>query len=98
MLVRGYSASFNPTPKDNFVSISNYKKAIVQHALCWGAAFLAPPIVMVILDLLDRHTPATVAVFSSMVLMIIFGLSHALLSKNLAGENQTSVEASGNSQ
>ncbi|MCA9179726.1 MAG: hypothetical protein KDB14_34960 [Planctomycetales bacterium] len=60
------------------------ERMLRQHALCWGAAILAPPIVLVALDLFDRHTPTLLAVFSSIILMLLFGLSHGLLRKGLS--------------
>jgi hypothetical protein len=58
-------------------------KIIIRHALCWGAAFITPPIVMVVLDGIDMHTPTRIALFSTFVLMGIFPISHAFLATGL---------------
>lgn len=60
-----------------------FKKIMLRHSLCWGWAFVTPPIVMVILDMLDRHTPTSVALFSAMMLMMPFIFSNAFLTKEL---------------
>jgi hypothetical protein len=59
-------------------------RIIVRHSLCWAMAILTPPIVMVVLDLMDKHTPTSVAMASSMLLMMPFVFSNAVLSKGLA--------------
>ena len=60
-----------------------FGKIMLRHSLCWGWAFMTPPIVMVILDLFDRHTPTSVAIYSTIALMMPFIFSNAFLSKEL---------------
>ena len=67
----------------------NLKKTLRQNAFCWAGVIVAPPIVMVVLDLFDRHTPTSVATCSSMVLILLFGISHGLLGKNLNSANES---------
>ena len=59
------------------------KKIVVRNALCWGAALMLPSVVMVILDLFDKHTPTSVAIFSGIFMMPLFVLSNVMLNKGL---------------
>jgi hypothetical protein len=59
-------------------------KIIVRNSLYWGWAMITPPVVMVVLDLMEKHTPTSVAITSSMFLMIPFIFSNASLSQGLA--------------
>lgn len=68
---------------------SDPKTVLRRHAYCWGGAFLIPPIVMVILDLFDRDSPTLVALSSSMLLMVLYGLSHSLLAKAFTTQEKT---------
>ena len=60
-------------------------KIIKRNAFLWGGAFITPPLIMVIVDATTRETPSQnmIAIFSTMVLMILFVLNHAMLSSAL---------------
>ena len=59
-------------------------KLMLRHSLCWGWALITPPVVMVVLDAIDKHTPTSVALGSSMLLMVPFIFSNAFLSKSIS--------------
>ena len=59
------------------------KRIVVRNALFWMMAMMLPVVVMVVLDLLDLHTPARVALFSGLSLIVPFMLSILFLSREL---------------
>jgi hypothetical protein len=59
------------------------KRIVVRNALFWMMAMLLPIVVMVVLDLFELHTPARVALFSGLSLIVPFILSILFLSREL---------------
>ena len=64
------------------------KKIMIRHGLFWGWAIMTPSVVMVVLDLFDRHTPNNIAIFSGILIMIPFVFCNTYIAgqlENLAG-------------
>ncbi|QDT13819.1 hypothetical protein [Planctomycetes bacterium K23_9] len=61
-----------------------FNQIILKHSLLWGWAFITPPVVMVVLDGFDKHTPNNIALFSTFMLMIPFLFSTKLITSALS--------------
>jgi hypothetical protein len=59
------------------------KRIVIRNAFFWMMAMMLPIVVMVILDLLELHTPARVALFSGLSIVVPFMLSNLTLSREL---------------
>ena len=59
------------------------KRIVIRNALFWMMAMMLPIVVMVVLDLFELHTPARVALFSGLSLIVPFILSNLLLGREL---------------
>ena len=88
MPVASASGLVNQTAPANQVRVIHMNKAkfnqiILRNCLLWGWAFLTPPVVMVVLDGFDKHTPNNIALFSTFMLMIPFMFANKLVSTAL---------------
>ena len=68
----------------NDVDKAKFKQTMLRNSLLWGWAFLTPPVVMVVLDIFDKHTPNNIALFSTFMLMIPFLFANKLVATALA--------------
>ena len=59
------------------------KRIVIRNALFWMMAMMLPVVVMVVLDLFESHTPARVALFSGLSLIVPFILSNLFLGREL---------------
>lgn len=59
------------------------KRIVIRNALFWMMAMTLPVVVMVVLDLLELHTPARVALVSGLSLIVPFTFSNLFLSRDL---------------
>ena len=59
------------------------KRIVIRNALFWMMAMMLPVVVMVVLDLFEVHTPARVALFGGLSLIVPFTLSNLFLSREL---------------
>ncbi len=59
------------------------KRIVIRNALFWMMAMMLPVVVMVVLDLFESHTPARVALFGGLSLIVPFILSNLFLSREL---------------
>ncbi|MGB7347490.1 MAG: hypothetical protein WBD20_24930 [Pirellulaceae bacterium] len=71
---------------------NQFNQFVLRHSLLWGWAFITPPVVMVVLDGFDKHTPTSVALVSTFMLMIPFLFSTKLVA-NTIGPLVTEDEA-----
>ena len=55
------------------------KRIMIRNAIFWMMAILLPVTVMIVLDLIDLHTPARVAFVSGLSLIVPFMLSNLFL-------------------
>lgn len=78
------SESIPTTSRTILMNKTKFNQTMLRHSLLWGWAFLTPPIVMVVLDLFDRHTPTSVALVSTFALMIPFIVATKLISSTLS--------------
>ena len=59
------------------------KRIVFRNALLWIMAMMLPIVVMVVLDLFELHTPARVALFGGLSLIVPFTLSNLFLGREL---------------
>ena len=59
------------------------KRIMIRNAIFWMMAILLPVTVMIVLDLIDLHTPARVAFVSGLSLIVPFMLSNLFLGREL---------------
>jgi hypothetical protein len=59
------------------------KRIVIRNALFWMLAMMLPVLVLVVLDLFELHTPARLALFSGLSLIVPFILSNVFLSWEL---------------
>ena len=59
------------------------KRIVIRNALFWMMAMMMPIVVMVVLDQFDLHTPARVALFGGLSLIVPFVLSTLFLGREL---------------
>ena len=59
------------------------KRIVIRNALLWMMAMILPMVVMVVLDLFELHTPARVALFGGLSLIVPFMLSNQFLGREL---------------
>ena len=48
------------------------KRIMLRHGLFWGWAIITPSVVMVVLDLFERHTASNIAMYSGIFIMLPF--------------------------
>ena len=58
-------------------------RIVIRNALFWMMAMMMPIVVMVVLDQFDLHTPARVALFGGLSLVVPFVLSTLFLGREL---------------
>ena len=58
-------------------------RIVIRNALFWIMAMMMPIVVMVVLDQFDLHTPARVALFGGLSLIVPFVLSTLFLGREL---------------
>jgi L-lactate permease len=59
------------------------KRIVIRNALIWMMAMMLPVFVMVVLDLFESQTPARVALFGGLSLIVPFILSNLFLGREL---------------
>lgn len=59
------------------------KRIVIRNALFWMMAMMLPIVVMIVLDLFELHTPARVALFSGLSIIVPFILSNLFLGRDL---------------
>ncbi len=59
------------------------KRIVIRNALFWMLAMMLPLVVMVVLDRFELHTPARVALFGGLSLIVPFMLSNQFLTREL---------------
>ena len=59
------------------------KRIVMRNALFWMMAMMMPIVVMVVLDQFDLQTPARVALFGGLSLIVPFVLSTLFLGREL---------------
>jgi L-lactate permease len=59
------------------------KRIVIRNALFWMMAMMLPIVVLVVLDLLELHTPARVALFGGLSLLVPCMLSNWYLGRDL---------------
>jgi hypothetical protein len=59
------------------------KRILIHNALFWMMAMMLPMVVMIVLDLFEWHTPARVALFGGLSLIVPFILSNLILGREL---------------